>query len=207
MMSRKNWWKEAVVYQIYPKSFQDSNDDGIGDLQGIIQRLDYIKELGADVIWLNPIYQSPQVDNGYDISDYQSVNPDFGSLEDFKELLEETHRRKMKLILDMVLNHTSDEHIWFQESRKSKENPYRDFYIWRPARNGKEPNNWGNYFYEGEGSAWEWDEHRYIRCCAGGVTWGLTVFGLMLSTGCKSRRGFRIPIVRRHRRLGFTAML
>ena len=159
MMSRKNWWKEAVVYQIYPKSFQDSNDDGIGDLQGIIQRLDYIKELGADVIWLNPIYQSPQVDNGYDISDYQSVNPDFGSLEDFKELLEETHRRKMKLILDMVLNHTSDEHIWFQESRKSKENPYRDFYIWRPARNGKEPNNWGNYFYEGEGSAWEWDEH------------------------------------------------
>ena len=159
MMSRKNWWKEAVVYQIYPKSFQDSNDDGIGDLQGIIQRLDYIKELGADVIWLNPIYQSPQVDNGYDISDYQSVNPDFGSLEDFKELLEETHRRKMKLILDMVLNHTSDEHIWFQESRKSKENPYRDYYIWRPARNGKEPNNWGNYFYEGEGSAWEWDEH------------------------------------------------
>lgn len=155
----KKWWKEAVVYQIYPKSFQDSNDDGIGDLRGIINRLDYIKELGADVIWLNPIYKSPQIDNGYDISDYQDVNPDFGTLDDFKELLDETHKRGMKLILDMVLNHTSDEHRWFQESRKSKGNPYRDYYIWRPAKeNGKEPNNWGNYFYEGRGSAWEWDE-------------------------------------------------
>lgn len=154
----RKWWKEAVVYQIYPKSFQDSNGDGIGDLRGIIERLDYIKDLGADVIWLNPIYASPQVDNGYDISDYQTINPEFGTLEDFQELLDQTHERGMKLILDMVLNHTSDEHAWFQESRKSKDNPYRDFYIWRPARDGKEPNNWGNYFYEGKGSAWEWDE-------------------------------------------------
>ena len=156
-MTRK-WWKEAVVYQIYPKSFQDSNNDGLGDLKGIIARLDYIKDLGADVIWLNPIYASPQVDNGYDISDYQAINPEFGTLEDFQELLDQTHKRGMKLILDMVLNHTSDEHEWFKESRKSKDNPYRDFYIWRPARNGKEPNNWGNYFYEGKGSSWEWEE-------------------------------------------------
>ena len=155
----KKWWKEAVVYQIYPKSFQDTNHDGIGDLQGIIRHLDYISDLGANVIWLNPIYASPQVDNGYDISDYQSVNPAFGTLEDFKDLLESAHRRGIRVILDMVLNHTSDEHRWFRESRKSKDNPYRDYYIWRPARNGKEPNNWGNYFYEGRGSAWEWDEN------------------------------------------------
>ena len=154
----KKWWKEAVVYQIYPKSFQDTNGDGIGDLQGIIRHLDYIRELGATVIWLNPIYASPQVDNGYDISDYQSIHPAFGTLDDFKELLAEAHKRRIRVILDMVLNHTSDEHRWFVESRKSKDNPYRDFYIWRPAKDGKEPNNWGNYFYEGRGSAWEWDE-------------------------------------------------
>ncbi len=155
---RKAWWKEAVVYQIYPKSFQDTNGDGIGDLQGIIRHLDYIHDLGATVIWLNPIYASPQVDNGYDISDYQSVHPAFGTLDDFRQLLDEAHRRGIRVILDMVLNHTSDEHRWFQESKKSKDNPYRDFYIWRPAKNGKEPNNWGNYFYEGRGSAWEWNE-------------------------------------------------
>ncbi len=155
---RKAWWKEAVVYQIYPKSFQDTNGDGIGDLQGIIRHLDYIHDLGATVIWLNPIYASPQVDNGYDISDYQSIHPAFGTLDDFRQLLDEAHRRGIRVILDMVLNHTSDEHRWFQESKKSKDNPYRDFYIWRPAKNGKEPNNWGNYFYEGRGSAWEWDE-------------------------------------------------
>ena len=155
---RKAWWKEAVVYQIYPKSFQDTNGDGTGDLQGIIRHLDYIHDLGATVIWLNPIYASPQVDNGYDISDYQSVHPAFGTLDDFRQLLDEAHRRGIRVILDMVLNHTSDEHRWFQESKKSKDNPYRDFYIWRPAKNGKEPNNWGNYFYEGRGSAWEWDE-------------------------------------------------
>ena len=155
---RKAWWKEAIIYQIYPKSFQDTNGDGIGDLQGIIRHLDYIHDLGATVIWLNPIYASPQVDNGYDISDYQSVHPAFGTLDDFRQLLDEAHRRGIRVILDMVLNHTSDEHRWFQESKKSKDNPYRDFYIWRPAKNGKEPNNWGNYFYEGRGSAWEWDE-------------------------------------------------
>ena len=156
-MNRK-WWKEAVVYQIYPKSFQDTNHDGIGDLQGIIRHLDYIHELGANVIWLNPIYASPQVDNGYDISDYQSIQPEFGTLDDFRELMDEAHKRGIRIILDMVLNHTSDEHRWFIESRKSKDNPYRNFYIWRPAKDGKEPNNWGNYFYEGRGSAWEWDE-------------------------------------------------
>ena len=157
---KKIWWKEAVVYQIYPKSFQDTHGDGIGDLRGIIQHLDYIHDLGATVIWLNPIYASPQVDNGYDISDYQSINPAFGTMDDFKELLAEAHNRGIRVILDMVLNHTSDQHKWFQESRKSKESPYRDYYVWRPAKaDGSEPNNWGNYFYEGRGSAWEWDEN------------------------------------------------
>ena len=166
----KTWWKEAVVYQIYTKSFYDTNGDGIGDLRGIIQKLDYIRSLGATVIWLNPIYKSPDVDNGYDISDYQSIDERYGTLEDFRELLAEAHKRGIRLIMDMVLNHTSDEHVWFQESRKSKDNPYRDFYIWRPAKDGKEPNNWGNYFYEGRGSAWEYDEatqeyylHNYSR--------------------------------------------
>lgn len=166
----KTWWKEAVVYQIYTKSFYDTNGDGIGDLQGIIRKLDYIQSLGATVIWLNPVYKSPDVDNGYDISDYQSIDERYGTLEDFRELLAEAHKRGIRLIMDMVLNHTSDEHVWFQESRKSKDNPYRDFYIWRPAKDGKEPNNWGNYFYEGRGSAWEYDEttqeyylHNYSR--------------------------------------------
>lgn len=166
----KTWWKEAVVYQIYTKSFYDTNGDGIGDLRGIIRKLDYIQSLGATVIWLNPVYKSPDVDNGYDISDYQSIDERYGTLEDFRELLAEAHKRGIRLIMDMVLNHTSDEHVWFQESRKSKDNPYRDFYIWRPARDGKEPNNWGNYFYEGRGSAWEYDEttqeyylHNYSR--------------------------------------------
>lgn len=150
------WWMHAVVYQIYPKSFNDSNGDGIGDLQGIIQKLDYIRELGADTIWLNPIYVSPDIDNGYDIADYYRINPQYGTLEDFKELLDQVHSRDMRLIMDMVLNHTSDEHPWFQRSRASKENPYRDYYFWRPGKDGKEPNNWGNYFYEG--SAWEYDQ-------------------------------------------------
>lgn len=152
---KKVWWKEAVGYQIYPRSFQDSNGDGIGDLQGIIQRLDYIKGLGIDVIWICPMYKSPNDDNGYDISDYQDIMEDFGSMEDFNQLMDEVHKRDMKLILDLVLNHTSDEHPWFIESRESKENPKRDWYIWRDGKNGKEPNNWESIF---GGSAWEYDE-------------------------------------------------
>lgn len=153
-MKSNDWWKDAVVYQIYPKSFQDSNNDGIGDLKGILQHLDYIRELGADVIWLCPVYASPNADNGYDISNYQSIHPDFGTMEDFELLLSEIHRRNMKLIMDLVVNHTSDEHIWFQESRKSRENPYRDYYIWKEGKNRNVPNNWTSWF---GGSAWEWD--------------------------------------------------
>ena len=151
----KAWWKEAVVYQIYPRSFQDSNGDGIGDLQGVIRRLDYLKELGIDVIWMSPCYKSPNDDNGYDISDYRDIMDEFGTMEDFKELLSEIHKKGMKLVMDLVVNHTSDEHPWFMESRKSKDNPYRDYYIWRDPKDGKEPNNWISYF---SGPAWELDE-------------------------------------------------
>jgi len=139
-MNRK-WWKEAVIYQVYPRSFKDSNGDGIGDLRGIIQKLDYIKWLGVDLIWLNPVYQSPNDDNGYDISDYYSIMEEFGSMGDFEELLNECHKRGLRLIMDLVINHTSDEHQWFIESRSSRDNPKRDFYIWRKPREGKEPNN------------------------------------------------------------------
>ncbi|OZM56339.1 glucohydrolase [Lottiidibacillus patelloidae] len=152
---KKIWWKEAIGYQIYPRSFQDSNGDGIGDLKGIVQRLDYIKDLGIDVIWICPMYKSPNDDNGYDISDYKAIMEDFGTMEDFNLLLEEVHKRGMKLILDLVLNHSSDEHEWFIESRSSKENPKRDWYIWRDGKNGQEPNNWESIF---GGSAWEYDE-------------------------------------------------
>jgi alpha-glucosidase len=152
---KKVWWKEAVAYQIYPRSFQDSNGDGIGDLQGIIQRLDYIKDLGVDVIWICPMYKSPNDDNGYDISDYQDIMEDFGTMEDFDQLLKEVHRRGMKLIIDLVLNHTSDEHPWFIESRSSKDSPKRDWYIWRDGKDGKEPNNWESIF---GGSAWQYDK-------------------------------------------------
>jgi len=150
------WWKEAVAYQVYPRSFMDSNGDGIGDIQGIISKLDYIKDLGIDVIWICPIYQSPNDDNGYDISDYQDIMEEFGTMEDFDLLLSEVHRRDMKLIMDLVINHTSDEHPWFIESRKSKDNPYRDYYIWHPGKDGKEPNNWESIF---GGSAWKYDEN------------------------------------------------
>lgn len=153
----KKWWQEAVVYQIYCKSFLDTNGDGIGDLKGVMQKLDYIKELGANCIWFNPLYVSPQVDNGYDIADYKNIDPAYGTLDDFKKVLEEAHKRGIRILMDMVLNHTSDEHKWFTESRKSKDNKYRDYYIWRPGKNGKEPNNWGNYFFERNGSAWEYD--------------------------------------------------
>ncbi|MGD6842355.1 glycoside hydrolase family 13 protein [Bacillus infantis] len=152
---KKIWWKEAVGYQIYPRSFQDSNGDGIGDLQGIIERLDYVKDLGIDVIWICPVYKSPNDDNGYDISDYQDIMEDFGTMADFDRLLEEVHQRGMKLIIDLVLNHTSDEHPWFIESRSSGTSPKRDWYIWRDGKQGAEPNNWESIF---GGSAWEWDE-------------------------------------------------
>ena len=153
-MERK-WWKESVVYQIYPRSFMDSNGDGIGDIKGITSKLDYLKELGIDVIWLSPVYQSPNDDNGYDISDYQAIMQEFGNMEDFDEMLAAAHERGIKIMMDLVVNHTSDEHRWFVESRKSKENPYRDYYIWREAKGGREPNNWGSCF---GGSAWQYDE-------------------------------------------------
>ncbi|MBP1962642.1 glycoside hydrolase family 13 protein [Paenibacillus aceris] len=151
----RTWWKESVVYQIYPRSFQDSNGDGIGDIPGIISRLDYLKKLGVDIIWLSPVYESPNDDNGYDISNYQSIMDDFGTIGDWEQLLDGLHSRGMKLIMDLVVNHSSDEHVWFAESRKSKENPYRDYYIWRDGKCEQEPNNWSSFF---SGSAWELDE-------------------------------------------------
>lgn len=151
----KKWWKESVVYQIYPRSFKDSNGDGIGDLRGITGKLDYIKELGANVIWLCPIYKSPNDDNGYDISDYRKIMDEFGTEQDFNELLEAIHERGLKLVMDLVVNHTSDEHQWFIESRSSKDNPCRDYYIWRDGRDGNPPNNWGSFF---SGSTWKYDE-------------------------------------------------
>jgi oligo-1,6-glucosidase len=154
-MTNQAWWKESVVYQIYPRSFYDSNGDGVGDLRGTLQKLDYLKELGINVVWLCPVYKSPNDDNGYDISDYQDIMDELGTLADWEELLTEMHKRGLKLVMDLVVNHTSDEHPWFQESRKSQENPYRDFYIWRSARDGREPNNWRSFF---GGSAWQYDE-------------------------------------------------
>ncbi|MBM7097171.1 alpha-glucosidase [Bacillus sp. H-16] len=152
----KQWWKESVVYQIYPRSFNDSNGDGIGDLKGITEKLDYLKELGVDVLWLSPVYDSPNDDNGYDIRNYKAIMDEFGTMEDWEELLAETHNRGMRLIMDLVVNHSSDEHAWFAESRKSKDNPYRDYYIWRPGKeDGTEPNNWESAF---SGSAWQHDE-------------------------------------------------
>ena len=153
---KKIWWKEAVGYQIYPRSFNDSNGDGIGDLNGIISKLDYLKDLGIDVIWICPMYKSPNDDNGYDISDYQDIMNDFGTMDDFDQLLKEVHKRKMKLIIDLVVNHTSDEHKWFIESKSSKDNPKRDWYIWREGKDGKEPNNWESIF---KGSVWEYDNN------------------------------------------------
>ena len=150
----KKWWKESVVYQIYPKSFKDSNGDGIGDIRGIIQKLDYLKKLGVNVLWISPMLESPQDDNGYDISDYRRIYKEYGTMEDYEELLSEAHKRDIRILMDLVVNHTSDEHNWFIESRKSKANPYRDYYIWKDPVNGKEPNNWGGAF---GGSAWEYD--------------------------------------------------
>ncbi|WP_330217249.1 glycoside hydrolase family 13 protein [Paenibacillus durus] len=152
---QKKWWHKSVIYQIYPRSFYDSNGDGVGDLQGIIQKLDYVKLLGADVIWLSPVYDSPNVDNGYDISDYYSILSEFGTMEDMNKLLLESSKRGIKIIMDLVVNHTSDQHPWFIEAKKSKDNPYRNYYIWRDPVNGKEPNELKSNF---GGSAWQFDE-------------------------------------------------
>lgn len=150
-MNNSKWWQQAVIYQVYPKSFQDSNQDGLGDLRGIISRLDYIKQLGADVIWLNPVYKTANIDGGYDISDYQSINPDLGTMSDFDALVTEAHQRGLKIMMDLVVNHTSSDHDWFKQSRSSKDNSYREYYIWRDPVDGHEPNNWGSFF---SGPAW-----------------------------------------------------
>ena len=155
----KKWWHNAVVYEIYCKSFCDSNGDGIGDLRGVMSKLHILRDLGVNCIWFTPIYTSPQVDNGYDVADYRDIDPAYGTLEDFKELLDMAHGMGIRVIMDVVVNHSSDEHKWFIESRKSKDNPYRNYYIWQPPKaDGSEPNNWGSYFREGNGSAWEFDE-------------------------------------------------
>lgn len=150
-MHNPTWWKEAVIYQIYPRSFKDSNGDGIGDLRGIIEKLDYLADLGVDILWLSPIFQSPNDDNGYDVSDYTAIMSEFGTMADFDEMLEKAHARGLKILLDLVVNHSSDEHRWFREARKSPDNPYRDFYFWEKEK----PNNWGSFFSP---SAWEYDE-------------------------------------------------
>lgn len=150
------WWKEAVVYQIYPRSFKDSNGDGIGDLQGIISKLNYVESLGVDVVWLNPIYASPNCDNGYDVSNYQAIMPEFGTMADFEELLNGLHQRNIKLVMDLVVNHSSDEHKWFKEARSSRENPYRNYYHWWPAEKGKPP--YRKSFFDVKGDAWKYDE-------------------------------------------------
>lgn len=164
-MTEKKWWKEAVVYQIYPRSFKDSNGDGIGDLRGIIEKLDYIKSLGIDVVWLNPIFSSPNDDNGYDVSDYRGIMEDFGNMEDFDEMLAGFHERGIKVVLDLVANHSSDEHFWFKESRKSRDNPYRNYYHWWDAEKGTPPKRWS--FFDEEANAWKYDETTnsyYLHC-------------------------------------------
>ena len=152
----RNWWKEGVIYQIYPRSFKDTSGNGVGDLQGIIQKLDYIESLGVTMVWLNPIYESPNDDNGYDISDYRAIMKEFGTMEDFDELLEGLHKRGMKFIMDVVVNHSSDEHEWFQQSRSSRDNPYRDYYHWWPAEKGKPNHRWS--FFDENSDAWKYDE-------------------------------------------------
>jgi oligo-1,6-glucosidase len=151
----KNWWKESVIYQIYPRSFNDSNGDGVGDLNGITEKLPYLRELGIDVIWLSPVYKSPNDDNGYDISDYRNIMDEFGTMADFDRMLEEAHKNGIKIMMDLVVNHSSDEHEWFKQSRTSKDNPYRDYYIWKKGKDGLPPTNWGAAF---GGSVWEYDE-------------------------------------------------
>jgi oligo-1,6-glucosidase len=160
-VTQRQWWKDGTVYQIYPASYKDSNGDGLGDLAGILSKIDYLASLGIDIIWISPCYDSPQVDMGYDISDYEKIYPPYGSVADIEAIVEACHTRGMRLIMDLVINHTSDQHQWFRESRSSKESPKRDWYIWRPARYAEDgtrmpPNNWRSFF---SGSAWQWDEH------------------------------------------------
>ena len=199
----KAWWKESVIYQIYPRSFCDSNGDGIGDLPGITSKLDYIKELGVNVIWLSPVYRSPNDDNGYDISDYQAIMDEFGTMADFDRLLAEAHARGIKIVMDLVVNHTSDEHPWFVESRKSKDNAKRDFYIWREGKDGKEPNNWGSSF---SGPAWTWDDTTgmyYLHCFSPkqpDLNWDnpavrQAVFDMMTWWCDKGIDGFRMDVI------------
>ena len=201
-MSTK-WWKNAVVYQIYPRSFCDANGDGIGDLEGIISKLDYLKELGVDVIWISPIYCSPNKDNGYDIKNYYNIMDEFGTMEDFDRLLLEVHRRGLKLVMDLVVNHTSDEHPWFIQSKSSKDNPYRDFYIWKKGKGGKEPNNWGSWFH---GSAWEPDQENdmyYLHIFSSGqpdLNWDnpalrKEIYKMMIWWLEKGVDGFRMDVI------------
>ena len=154
-MERTRWYKDKVFYQIWPRSFKDGDGDGVGDLYGVLEKLDYIKSLGCDGIWFSPLYPSPNADMGYDISDYRAIMDEFGTMEDFDRMLEGIHKRGMRLIIDLVVNHSSDEHPWFVESRKSRDNPYRDYYIWRDGKGDAPPNNWGSCF---SGSAWQYDE-------------------------------------------------
>ena len=203
MRGKREWWKDSLVYQIYPRSFQDSNGDGIGDLNGIRQRLAYLKELGVDVIWLSPVYQSPNDDNGYDISDYQAIMEQFGTMEDFDALLGEVHGLGMKLVMDLVVNHTSDEHPWFQESRRSRENPYRDYYIWKEPKAGGMPNNWAARF---RGPAWSWDEQTgmyYLHIFSAkqpDLNWEnpqvrQRIYDMMAWWGQKGIDGFRMDVI------------
>ena len=153
--AERTWWKEGIIYQIYPRSFRDSNGDGQGDLRGVIEKLDYIKSLGVTMVWLNPFFQSPMVDNGYDVSDYRSINPAFGSMEDFEALLDGLHKRDIRFVLDVVVNHSSDQHEWFRQSRSSRDNPYRDYYHWWPAEKGTPPYRYS--LFDPAGNAWKYD--------------------------------------------------
>jgi oligo-1,6-glucosidase len=202
-MNNRQWWKEAVVYQIYPRSFQDTTGSGVGDLNGITWRLDYLKDLGINVIWLSPIYESPNVDNGYDISDYRKINPEFGTMEDFDRLLSEAHRRNIKIVMDLVVNHTSDQHPWFLESRSSKDNPKRDWYIWRDGSKDGPPNDLRSVF---SGSAWQYDEkigQYYLHLFAVGqpdLNWANpevreAVFSMMTWWLDKGIDGFRMDVI------------
>ena len=200
---KKAWWKEAVVYQIYPRSFCDSNGDGIGDLNGITSKLDYLKELGIDVIWLSPVYKSPNDDNGYDISDYEDIMTEFGTMDDFDKMLAAAHERGIKIVMDLVVNHTSDEHPWFVESRSSKDNEKRDYYIWKEGKDGKEPTNWGSAF---SGPAWKYDEKTdmyYLHLFSvkqPDLNWEnpkvrKEVFDMMTRWGEKGIDGFRMDVI------------